>query len=346
MNKINPPIPQLWTEEIELLARVVSDLPEQSNIVEIGTAQGGGFHLIANSRKTPKTIALHSFDPFPGKAVSSLVRMHKNVFSHPVISLQGAKKWLPMAQGNVNLLIIDGSHTLESVHQDYTSWKRHLSQPSEIIFHDYDSIVRDGASHPAVKVFCDSLLSRASKNAMIKGRAGRYLHVLLKKTPAITLNDLKGGFTTWITNATQIAKGYRSNRPELADALIDQLACHSRLARQATRSQEATTTRSDLAFTIHAASSVAAIHEILLDRTNDRAFALKWIECLEMFLHARSWDAGSIIDTKRSPILRACDECTNISSLSRLCADISLLVALIEILFTKGIKSPQSGSKA
>ena len=344
MKNQTPPIPQLWLEEIQLLTKVVSELPSQSNIVEIGTAQGGGFNLIANSRADPTTIALHTFDPYPGKAISLLTKTHKNTFSYPLTSSQGAKAWCLKTQGKVNLLIIDGSHTLESVYQDYTAWIKHLSHPAEIIFHDYDSIERDGASHPAVKVFCEALLSSGSKTVTAKGREGRYLQVYLTTPPNIVLNDLKRSFSRWITNAIKIAAIFQSYESKPADSLMNQYSCHSRLADQKLLLQ-GIARHSDLAFTIHAASAVAAIHEILLDRTNARANTLKWIEYLEMFLHARSWNGSCLINVDQNPILMECDKCNDILSLSRLCADITILVGLIEVLF-KNFRYPDPWLKS
>ena len=327
------PIPQLWTEEIRLLTKVVSKLPGRSNIVEIGTAQGGGFHLIACSRKDPKNTSLHSFDPYPGKALPSLVKTHKNTFSHSATSSQGAKAWRLKAQGTVNLLIIDGSHTLEAVHQDYTAWRKLLSNPSEVIFHDYDPIERDGASHPAVKVLCDSLLSFGSETAIVKGREGRYLHISLAPAPPISLKHLKESFRKWITDATLIARAFRSSESQSADSLMNQYASHSRLVGQASPLPRGINRNSDLAFAIHAASAVGTVHEVLLDQTQDRASVLKWIEYLEMFLHARSWAQTSLVDAKKSPIIQACNRCADIDALSRVCADVAVLIGLVERLF-------------
>ena len=333
MKNKNIPIPQLWTEEIQLLTKVVSELPERSNIVEIGTAQGGGFHLIACSRKDPKNTVLHSYDPYPGKLLPSLVKLHKNTFSHSATSLQGAKSWSLEAQGKVNLLIIDGSHTLESVHQDYTVWRKLLSKPSEIIFHDYDPIERDGASHPAVKILCDSLLSFGSETADVKGREGRYLHISLATAPPIPLTHLKESFRKWISDAILIARAFRSSEARSADALMNQYACHSRLVGQVSPLPREISRNSDLAFTIHAASSVNTLHEVLLDQTKDRASVLKWLEYLEMFLHARSWSQTSLLNAKKSPIIQTCNQCVDIKTMSRLCADVAVLIGIVERLF-------------
>jgi|GEM_PF-3180808 len=327
------PIPQLWTEEIQLLTKVVSELPGRSNIVEIGTAQGGGFHLIASSRRDPKNTSLHSFDPYPGKALPSLVKTHKNTFSHSATSSQGAKAWRLKAQGRVNLLIVDGSHTLEAVHQDYTTWRKLLSNPCEVIFHDYDPIGRDGASHPAVKVLCDSLLSSGSETAIVKGREGRYLHIVLATAPPILLKHLQGSFRKWITDATMIARAFRSSEQRSADALMNQYASHSRLVPQLSPLPRGISRNSDLAFAIHAASTVGTIHEVLLDQTQDRASVLKWMEYLEMFLYARSWGQNCLLDTKKSPIIQTCNGCVNIRALSKLCADVAVLIGIVERLF-------------
>jgi hypothetical protein len=334
MKNLNMPVPQLWAEEIVWLSKVVAALPEQSNIVEIGTAQGGGFHLIANSRKNPKNISLHSYDPYPGIALRSLVKLHKNAFSHPIASSKGADVWRPKEQGAVDLLIIDGSHTLEAVHNDYTSWKKHLSRPSEIIFHDYDPIIRDGASHPGVKVFCDALLLSCSQIDSDKARSGRYILIHIDDPPSVSLSDLKISFKNWFTRAAIIASFHQSGHSSSEDALIRQFLSHSRLGIKRRKSTQGNERDSDFAFILSAATSVSAMHEVLLRRSENRAVVLKWLECLEMFMHAKSWNPSSnFLDPKKSAILKACDSCNSIGSISRLCADITILVCIIERLF-------------
>ncbi len=44
------PPPQLWQEEIAFAQQTVAALPAGSTIVEIGTTQGGGLHLMAAAK--------------------------------------------------------------------------------------------------------------------------------------------------------------------------------------------------------------------------------------------------------------------------------------------------------
>lgn len=334
MNELPAPKPQLWVEEIHLLAKAVSELPGESNIVEIGTAQGGGFHLIAEARVDPKNTAVHSYDPYPGDQVALLVETHENIFSHAMTSYEGSREWSEAGRGKINLLIVDGSHTLESVHQDYISWRMHLATPALILFHDYDPEERDGASHPGVRVFCDALRTHGSGSVSAVAREGRYLLVRVEDPFLVSLDDLKLSFRAWLMGAIHRLGAGIAAPGEKTEQVLRQLSFHSRLGDQDLQ-KERPVKGSDLAFVLYAASLTHALHEALLERTQDRAALLKHVEYLDMFLHARAWDASGLAVEEQNPLIRECYACTSISSLSRVCADLSLLICLVEGVFQK-----------
>jgi len=330
MNTSNfaPPRPQLWLEEIAFAQQIVSALPADSTIVEIGTAQGGGLHLMATARQWPDRIAIHSFDPYPGHDVRAVCEIHPQVFSHACFSEQGSLDWARLSGTPVDFLVIDGSHTLAAVCNDYDSWRKWLSPRSTVLFHDYDPPRRDGSSHPAVKVFCDALMLISGHDSK-KGHVGRYLLLRTPGAPEVTIEIQKAAAGAWIENALNgaaaLQRRFRSKELSLAEIA----AQHSRLfVPAAACAGEA----NDMEIVLFLAYEVPAFHETLLHTLPDPLHVLKWLEYLEMFLHAREWSLGGS-DLGNHPILTAIDGSRNVHELSRLCADLTLLIGLVEGTF-------------
>ena len=334
MNALNfvPPRPQLWQEEIAFAQQIVAALPVSSTVVEIGTAQGGGLHLMAAARRWPDRIAIHSFDPYPGEGVPEVCELHPQIFSHTCFSQQGSLDWPELCGNPVDLLVIDGSHTLAAVCNDYDSWRKWLSPRSEVLFHDYDPTRRDGASHPAVKVFCDALM-RVHGDGSKKDHIGRYLLVRTPDAREVAIGHLKMAATAWIEDALIGAAGLRDNFKNKTVSFDRILAGHSRLSRlDDTQPCFAGVDATDTAILLFLAYEVPALHETLIRALPDPLHVLKWLEYVEMFLHAREWllDAA---DLRIHPILAAIDASKSISDMSRVCGDIAVLVGLLECIF-------------
>lgn len=153
MKKI--PFSQLWIEEEEYLANRVKKLDAQSVIVEIGTAQGGSALILAESEPEKKH-SVFSYDISPSVEAYQNLR-GANVQIRAKSSLDGATEWKQKYGQSIDLLFIDGSHTLADVHRDFTSWFPLVKPGGKILFHDYDPIHRGGLNHLGVRVFIDAL---------------------------------------------------------------------------------------------------------------------------------------------------------------------------------------------
>jgi hypothetical protein len=328
-----PPRPQLWREEIIFAQQTVAALPADSTIVEIGTAQGGGLHLMAAARRWPEKVTIHSFDPYPGDEVPAVCEMHPQVFSHACFSEQGSLNWTDVWGNPVDLLVIDGSHTLAAVCNDYDSWRKWLSPRSEVLFHDYDPKRRDGASHPAVKVFCDALMLVSGSESK-RGHVGRYLLLRTPDAKEVTIESLKKAARAWIENALKGAAGLQERFNSKMLSLAQIVAGHSRLApTDADSALFAGVVNTDTEILLFLAYEVPALHETLIRSLPDAAHVLKWLEYLEMFLHARKWSSPGVSDQGIHPILAAIDNCKSVPDLSRLCGDIAVLIGLVECIF-------------
>jgi hypothetical protein len=328
-----PPRPQLWQEEITFAQQTVAALPAGSTIVEIGSAQGGGLHLMAAARQWPDRITISSFDPYPGDEVRGVCKMHPQVFSHACLSEQGSLNWANLGGGPVDLLVIDGSHTLAAVCNDYDSWRKWLSPRSEVLFHDYDPRRREGASHPAVKVFCDALLLISGHDSK-KDHVGRYLLVRTPDAREVTIENLKQAARDWLGYALKGAAGLQRRFKSKTLSFGEIVAGHSRLSASKTGPiAPGAVDNTDTEIVLFLAYEVPGLHEMLIHSLPDPLHVLKWLEYLEMFLHAREWSLNRTAGPVIHPILAAIDDCKSIPDLSRFCGDIAVLIGLVECTF-------------
>ncbi len=327
------PRPQLWQEEIVFAQQTVAALPAGSTVVEIGTAQGGGLHLMAAARRWPKQTPIHSFDPYPGDGVPGVCKRHPQVFSHACFSEHGSVNWAALCGNAVDLLVIDGSHTLAAVCSDYDNWRKWLSPRSEVLFHDYDPQRRDGASHPAVKVFCDALMLISGSDSK-KDHVGRYLLVRTPGAKEVTIEGLKKAARTWIENALNGAASLQQQFEAKSISLEQIVAGHSRLSLPGANPDfPSGIANTDTEILLFLAYEVSALHEKLLKSLPDPLHVLKWLEYLEMFLHAKEWTLNGRVDLRIHPVLASIDHCKSVSDLSRLCGDIAVLIGLVEGTF-------------
>jgi hypothetical protein len=149
------PFSQLWVEEEQYLCQQSSLLGENSVIVEIGTAQGGSAYLFATSVEA-RNVSIYTYDLSPSnEALENLKGLDVHIVAKS--SVMGAKEWPRKNKKPIDLLFIDGSHTLENVYLDFVSWFPYVKVGGKILFHDFDPIHRGGVAHLGVKVFVDAL---------------------------------------------------------------------------------------------------------------------------------------------------------------------------------------------
>ncbi len=146
---------QLWVEEEDYLVQASGKLVDGNVIVEIGTAQGGSSFLFAKGIQG-KDIQIYSYDIAPSEeAFENLKGLNVKIIARS--SIEGAKSWPYTCGQSIDLLFIDGSHTLENVYFDFISWFPYVKESGKILFHDYDPIHRGGFPHLGVRVFIDGL---------------------------------------------------------------------------------------------------------------------------------------------------------------------------------------------
>ena len=155
--KRKTPFSQLWVEEEQYLCEQSSLLGDNSVIVEIGTAQGGSAYLFATSTKA-RNVSIYTYDISPSReAFKNLKGLNVHIVAKS--STTGAKEWPKKCGQPIDLLFIDGSHTLENVYLDFVSWIPYVRAGGKILFHDFDPVHRGGFAHLGVKVFVDALRS-------------------------------------------------------------------------------------------------------------------------------------------------------------------------------------------
>ena len=149
---------QRWLSEQKTLFDHAVQVPDGGTIVEIGTAEGGSafiFHAAVGHRG----VKIISFDISPStEAYKHLKNTSVKIFAKS--SLEGARFWAERSSPPIDLLFIDGGHSLQNVYEDFISWVPFLKPGGKIIFHDFDSRERGGLVHLGVHVLLQTLMKK------------------------------------------------------------------------------------------------------------------------------------------------------------------------------------------
>ncbi|MEW6387408.1 MAG: class I SAM-dependent methyltransferase [Thermodesulfobacteriota bacterium] len=147
---------QLWPEEQEILKEMAALVPDQGIIVDIGTAQGGSAYLF-HAATCSRDVKIFSYDPYPSAEAWEHLK-DTTVTIIPQSSVMGARDWQKRAGALIDLIFIDGSHTLGDVYTDFVSWVPYLRPGGQIIFHDFDSQERGGLVHLGTQIALSTIL--------------------------------------------------------------------------------------------------------------------------------------------------------------------------------------------
>lgn len=128
------------------LYRLAADGPGEGEIVEIGSFLGNSTIFLA----APGRDSVHAVDPHsqesmaqvPGEGSSSeqflanLTRfgVRDRVVYHRFTSVDAAAAWNGTP---IRLLYIDGLHTHDAVHEDFTAWSPYLAAEHVVLFDDF-----------------------------------------------------------------------------------------------------------------------------------------------------------------------------------------------------------------
>ncbi len=176
---------QLWVEEQQLLAELAALVPADGTIVEIGTAQGGSAYIFHRTT-VHKEVNIYSYDiaPLP-EAYEHLKNTSVTIIAKP--STEGALTWMQTVGQPIDLLFIDGSHTLQHLFEDFNSWVSFLKPGGRVVFHDYDPVERGGLAHLGVRVCLDAILRCQLLNQPI--HQYRMLHGTIEHPGEIQLDE-------------------------------------------------------------------------------------------------------------------------------------------------------------
>jgi SAM-dependent methyltransferase len=187
------PFSQLWIEEEGYLAEAVRGLPGHPVIVEIGTAEGGSAFLFSRESRDNKG-TVYTYDVSPSAEAYTHLRSADNVTIMAKSSETGAEAWPEDCGRPIDLLFIDGSHTLSNVFSDFNGWIRYLRPGGKLVFHDYDPVERGGASHLGVRVFVDTV--RRCLPLKDPCRIGRIFSATIEDPASCTVSS-EACFETW-----------------------------------------------------------------------------------------------------------------------------------------------------
>ena len=167
--------------ELETIASVAADVPDNGVIVEVGSFAGrSSVHWAANSRTS---VAIYCIDPFDtviddysfehlqgnlsgvrGRLCGELFAEHTRAWAERLTAIAVASPptcWV--LAGDV--IFIDGDHTAEGVTRDLEFWIDHLKPGGRLMGHDWDDTrVRD-----AVQAFA------GRRGLTARAHAGTYL---------------------------------------------------------------------------------------------------------------------------------------------------------------------------
>lgn len=139
----------LSTSEMEVFQRIV---PKDGLLVEIGTGTGGTAVLLrrlSNGR-------IVTIDPHIPYLPQQYFDQLKIEYIHGTSALASTF----IDDGSVDFLFVDGGHDFESIWTDVCLWQPKLSPQAQVIFDDFTTDGRGGASNLAVKICLDALLDR------------------------------------------------------------------------------------------------------------------------------------------------------------------------------------------
>lgn len=125
------------------LALSASQLSADNNIVEIGTYRGGSSCVISSCTKA-NMYTLDIFDLVDPEILGPDSKIKRHMGN----SASFAAKY---PDCKIDMLFIDGDHSLYGVRSDYLALREQLSPDAVVAFHDYTK------DFPAVRIFCDAL---------------------------------------------------------------------------------------------------------------------------------------------------------------------------------------------
>ena len=187
-----------------LVLKILTELEDIKNYLEIGVHNGGSMGLVISSEKIEKATGIDLFEDMYNvkkhlnrdkyiryqyfrrdnlkkeKTLKSLRRINKNV---EINLVQGnsyfdetEKKIEKLLENeSVDLLFIDGDHTLDGVKNDFQRYSKFVRKGGFIVFDDYH--------HKEIKKFVDNLLSEdknLEKILIFESSNGGALDILLR----------------------------------------------------------------------------------------------------------------------------------------------------------------------
>jgi predicted O-methyltransferase YrrM len=147
-------------KEAKTMASVVSSLPDDCVVVEIGSFLGSSSILLAGALKLRGSGKLHCVDPFDASGDAFSVPIYKDLLDaneeKPLrqcfdenIHAAGLEDWVEVHQGRadeisrgwrlpIDLLFLDGDHSPQGARRAYESWFPMLKDGGTIAIHNSD----------------------------------------------------------------------------------------------------------------------------------------------------------------------------------------------------------------
>ena len=164
----------------------MSAVPDAGIIVEIGTADGGT-SLLMYKHCAGRGIKIVTIDTAATEKAHSILK-NTSVEMVSDCSWKYASKWRKHHKKKVDLLFIDGDHSLIGVYRDFLGWSVHLNQNGAVLFHDVDPEYRGGLAHYAVYIFTQTILRKKILARPVQEY--RFLYGRLKKSENLKVEPL------------------------------------------------------------------------------------------------------------------------------------------------------------
>lgn len=160
--------PYFRKDEGAMLCELLSKLPKNPRILEIGTFRGWSAILMAKARGDAVIITIDPHFGIPEDDLSSSAEEVSNNISrenltYNILHLQiSSQDFIPEQytfRGNVDkfdLLFIDGDHTFAGVQHDFEKFLLYVKPEGIILFHDFGHL-------PGVTEFCKTLKFKTSQ---------------------------------------------------------------------------------------------------------------------------------------------------------------------------------------
>lgn len=146
--------PLLTKKEAEFLYNITDKIPNNGEIVEIGSYKGGSAVILASGCRDKKR-KIYTIDLHPNRIIER--ELKKNIFSFGLTGIiipitRDSEKVIDRWKKPISFLFIDGNHLYGKAKKDFILWEKYLTVGGIVAMHDsrrcHDKVLFKKTEHP------------------------------------------------------------------------------------------------------------------------------------------------------------------------------------------------------